>query len=95
METVHFHLVNTKLFRTISFHIQGIPMNNLTPMRNCPWGFKVILIGCQGTNKWSKHTCMSIQKGKKNPIEILTFSYTIIIVRMYYWAISIKCLVYV
>ena len=33
METMHFHIAQTKLFRTPSFRIQGVPMNNLAPMK--------------------------------------------------------------
>ena len=37
--TMHFHIAHTKSFlRTPSFRIQGVPMNNLAPMKNCPWG---------------------------------------------------------
>ena len=39
IETIHFNIAHTKiLLRTTSFHIQSVPMNNLAPMRNCPWG---------------------------------------------------------
>ena len=39
METMHFHIAQTKFFlRTPSFRIQGVPMNNLAPMKNCPGG---------------------------------------------------------
>ena len=35
METTHFHIVHTKFFlRTTWFHIKGVPINNLTPMKN-------------------------------------------------------------
>ena len=37
METMHFHIANTKIrSRTTLFRIQGVPMNNFSPMRNCP-----------------------------------------------------------
>ena len=37
IETMHFHIVHTKMFlRTTSFRIQGVPMNNLTHRKNCP-----------------------------------------------------------
>ena len=35
MEIMHFYIVHT-IFRTTSFRIQGDPMNNFAPMRNCP-----------------------------------------------------------
>ena len=39
METMHFHIAQTKIdLRTPSFCIQGVPMNNLAPMKNCPRG---------------------------------------------------------
>ena len=42
METMHFHIANTKLFYdNFVSHSGGpipIPMNNLAPMRNCPGG---------------------------------------------------------
>ena len=49
IETMQFHIAQTKFFlRTPSFPIQGVPMNNLAPMKNCPGGCKVTLIGCRG-----------------------------------------------
>ena len=39
IETMQFHIAQTKIFlRTTSFPIQGVPMNNLAPMKNCPGG---------------------------------------------------------
>ena len=39
IETMLFHIAQTKIFlRTPSFPIQGVPMNNLAPMKNCPGG---------------------------------------------------------
>ena len=39
IETMQFHIAQTKMFlRTPSFPIQGVPMNNLAPMKNCPGG---------------------------------------------------------
>ena len=39
IETMHFHIAQTKIFlRTPLFRIQGVPMNNLAPMKNCPGG---------------------------------------------------------
>ena len=39
IETMQFHITQTKFFlRTPSFPIQGVPMNNLAPMKNCPGG---------------------------------------------------------
>ena len=43
-----FTLSNPNLFRTTLFCIQGVPMNNLAPIRNCPGGCKVTLIGSRG-----------------------------------------------
>ena len=36
MEAVRFHIAHTDVFRTTSFRIQGVPINNLTPMNNRP-----------------------------------------------------------
>ena len=33
METMHFHIAHTNSFRTTSFRIQGVPMNNLAPIK--------------------------------------------------------------
>ena len=39
IETMQFHIAQTKIFlRTPLFPIQGVPMNNLAPMKNCPGG---------------------------------------------------------
>ena len=39
IETMQFHIAQTKFFlRTPLFPIQGVPMNNLAPMKNCPGG---------------------------------------------------------
>ena len=47
IETMQFHIAQTKFFlRTPSFPIQGVPMNNLAPMKNCPRG------GVQGNLNW-------------------------------------------
>ena len=40
------HSPNQIFFRTPSFPIQGVPMNNLAPMKNCPGG------GVQGNLNW-------------------------------------------
>ena len=48
IETMQFHIAQTKIFlRTPSFPIQGVPMNNLAPMKNCPGGG-----GVQGNLNW-------------------------------------------
>ena len=47
IETMQFHIAQTKFFlRTPWFPIQGVPMNNLAPMKNCPGG------GVQGNLNW-------------------------------------------
>ena len=39
IETMQFHIAQTKIFlRTPSLPIQGVPMNNLAPVKNCPGG---------------------------------------------------------
>ena len=39
IEIMQFHIAQTKIFlRTPSFPIQGVPMNILAPMKNCPGG---------------------------------------------------------
>ena len=49
IETMQFHIAQTKIFlRTPSFPIQGVPMNNLAPMKNCPGGGG----GVQGNLNW-------------------------------------------
>ena len=41
IETMQFHIAQTQFFlRTPSFPIQGVPMNNLAPMKNCPGGLQ-------------------------------------------------------
>ena len=57
METMHFNMAHTKMFlRTTSSRIQGVPMNNLTPMKNCP--------GEQGNTNWmSGYKLLSQYKG--------------------------------
>ena len=46
METMHFHIVHTKIvLRTTLFDIKGVPLNNLAPMINCP-------VGVQGRLDW-------------------------------------------
>ena len=40
IETMHFHIAQTEVFGTPSFRIQGVPMNNLSPMQNCPSGLQ-------------------------------------------------------
>ena len=47
MENLHFHIAHTKFFlRTPSIRIQGVPMNNLVGMKNCPG------VGVQGNLNW-------------------------------------------
>ena len=42
IETMQFHIAQTKFFsRTPLFCIQGVPINNLAPLKNCPGGSKV------------------------------------------------------
>ena len=49
IETMQLHIAQTKFFlRTPSFPIVGVPMNILAPMKNCPGGCKVTLIGWRG-----------------------------------------------
>ena len=50
METMHFHIAHAKMIlRTTGFRIQGVPMNNLAPMKNCP--------GVQGNLNWMPGYC--------------------------------------
>ena len=50
IETMQLHIAQTKFFlRTPSFPIQGVPMNNLAPMKNCPGGGGG---GVQGNLNW-------------------------------------------
>ena len=47
VEIMHFHTTHTKfIFRTI-FRMKGVPINNLSTMRNCH-GYMVGLISCRG-----------------------------------------------
>ena len=64
IETMQFHIAQTKFFlRTPSFPIQGVPMNNLAPIKNCPGGV-------QGNLNW-----MPGYKGfiKRREVEIYPF----------------------
>ena len=38
IETMQFHIAQTNFLRTPSFSTQGVPMNNLAPIKNCPGG---------------------------------------------------------
>ena len=39
METMHFHIAQTNIFLGTNFFcIWGVPMNTMTPMKNCPGG---------------------------------------------------------
>ena len=52
MKTLHFHIAHTNILWTPSFRIQGVPMNNLAPMKKLSWrgwGGQVTPIGCQGS----------------------------------------------
>ena len=52
IETMQFHIAQTKKFlRTPSFPIQGVPMNNLAPMKNVLGG------GVQGNLSWMPGKC--------------------------------------
>ena len=47
IETMQYHIAQTKFFlRTPLLHIQGVPINNLAPLKNCPGG------GVQGNLNW-------------------------------------------
>ena len=37
--------------RTKNLYISGVPMNDLAPMKNCPWGCKVGQISSRGIRK--------------------------------------------
>ena len=53
IETMQFHIAQTKIFlRTPSFPIQGVPINNLATMINCP--------GVQGNLNWMSGCCFEI-----------------------------------
>ena len=53
IETMQFHIAQTKIFlRTPSFPIQGVPINNLAPMKNCPGGGGGGGGGVQGNLNW-------------------------------------------
>ena len=59
IETMQFHIAQTKIFlRTPSFPIQGVPMNNLAPMKNCPGGV-------QGNLNWMPGTSYVCHQGDK------------------------------
>ena len=59
IETMQFHIAQTKIFlRTPSFPIQGVPMNNLAPMKNCPGGV-------QGNLNWMPGYLPSADSFKK------------------------------
>ena len=44
METMHFHIAQTNFFRKPSFHIQGVSIYNLTPMK--------IVLGVHDSLNW-------------------------------------------
>ena len=46
VETMYFHIAHTNFFRTPSFCIQRVPMNNSAPFKNCP--------GMQGDLNWMR-----------------------------------------
>ena len=49
VETMQFHIAQTKIIlRTPWFPIQGVPMDNLAPIKNCPGGG----VGVQGNLNW-------------------------------------------
>ena len=57
IETMQFHIAQTNFFlRTPSFPIQGVPMNNLAPMKNCPGGV-------QGNLNWMPGYMHCLLKG--------------------------------
>ena len=57
IETMQFHIAQTKIFlRTPSFPIQGVPMNNLAPMKNCPGGVQGNLNWMPGNILLSNYT---------------------------------------
>ena len=54
IETMQFHIAQTKIFlRTPLFPIQGVPMNNLAPMKNCPGGVQGNLNWMPGLSHFS------------------------------------------
>ena len=64
IETMQFHIAQTKIFlRTPSFSIQGVPMNNLAPVKNCPGGGGGGG-GFQGNLNWMPgyYVCMKISE---------------------------------
>ena len=63
IETMQFHIAQTKIFlRTPSFPIQGVPMNNLAPMKNCPGGVQGNLNWMPGYNTYGHFSSKFSQK---------------------------------
>ena len=64
METMHFFIVQLSLsLRTKILCISGVPMNDLTPMKNCPGGCKVGQISSRGIS-YAAHIidCITVKK---------------------------------
>ena len=63
IETMQFHIAQTKIFlRTPSFPIQGVPMNNLAPMKNCPGGVQGNLNWMPGYYLFNEHFAFPVYK---------------------------------
>ena len=67
IETMQFHIAQTKIFlRTPSFPIQGVPMNNLAPMKNCPGGV-------QGNLNWMPRYPLLTQQSDSEILKVDCF----------------------
>ena len=65
IETMQFHIAQTKFFlRTPSFPIQGVLMNNLAPMKNCPGGL-------QGNLNWMPGHMFNVSTLYRQSIKLL------------------------
>ena len=70
IETMQFHIAQTKIFlRTPSFPIQGVPMNNLAPMKNCPGGVQGNLNWMPGFACGSGHPDSDLQRNDLGVIQ--------------------------
>ena len=61
METMHFHIAHTNFFRTTSFRIQVVPINNLAPIK--------IVLGVQGDLNWMQGH--NVCNNKTQPMTVL------------------------
>ena len=76
IETMQFHIAQTNFFlRTPSFPIQGVPMNNLAPMKSCPGGLQGNLNWMPGYNPYKGHRLKVSKKSIMRETTIITLAF--------------------